>query len=250
MLYGLYLSAQGAEVQSLRQDVLANNLANAGTPAFKRDLLRIQRHAQEDQLRGRGKNTPDPLKWMTGGVTAADTVTDFRTGPIAPTSNPLDVAVTGRGFLHVTDGDQEFLTRDGRLAVSQEGVLVTRESGLTVLSADGSPIGVDPSVPLSIAADGSISQQGTIVGQIGIVEPASSAELTKAGRNLFVTAGELLPPGADSRLVQGHLEQSGVNAVTEMVELIESSRAYEANVNMIRNQDEALSRLLTSAAKR
>ena len=82
------------------------------------------------------------------------------------------------------------------------------------------------------------------------MQPESSADLTKAGRNLFLTGGELLPPGPDSRVIQGHLEQSGVNAVTEMVELIESSRAYEANVNMIRSQDDALARLLTSAAKR
>lgn len=250
MLYGLYLSAQGAEVQSLRQDVLANNLANASTPAFKRDLLRVQRHLQEDQRRGQAGNTPDALKGLTGGVTAADTITDFRMGPLQPTNNPLDIALTGRGFLHVAEGDQEYLTRDGRLAVSQEGTLITREHGLTVLSADGSPIGVDPTLPVSIAADGTVSQDGTIVGQIAVVQPESSADLAKAGRNLYVTGGELLDAGTDSRVIQGHLEQSGVNAVSEMVELIDSSRAYEANVNMIRTQDDALARLLTSAAKR
>lgn len=251
MLYGLYLSAQGAQVQSLRQDVLANNLANANTPAFKRDLLQVQFHSQKDAARGgKPSDTIDGLRNLTGGVTAGSVVTDFRTGSIQATGKPLDVAITGKGFLQVVDGRETYLTRDGRLSVRPDGTLVTSDHGLPLLGADGNPIAnVDPSLDLVIGTDGTLSQNGLPVNQLKVVQPSSSANLEKAGRNLLINNGPE-QAAADASVLQGHLEQSGVNPITEMVDMIEASRTYEANVNMIKYQDDSLGRLLASAGRK
>jgi len=251
MLYGLYLSAQGAEVQSLRQDVLANNLANANTPSFKRDLLQVQFHPQKDAGKGgRPNDTIEGLRDLTGGVTAASVVTDYRTGPIQATGKPLDVALTGKGFLQVTDKQQTYLTRDGRLSVRPDGTLITTDQGLPLLGVDGNPInGLDPNLDLAIATDGTLTQNDQIVNQISIVQPASTTDLEKAGRNLLTTKG-VIQPQPNASLIQGHLEQSGVNPITEMVDMIEASRTYEANVNMIKYQDDSLGRLLSSAGRK
>lgn len=250
MIYGLYLSAQGAQVQTLRQDVLANNLANASTPSFKRDLLQVQWHPQYDEAQGKD-GTPKNLSQLTGGVSAGDVVTDFRTGPQMPTGNSLDIAITGKGFLRVAEGADEYLTRDGRLAVDPDGTLVTREHGLTVMGKTGGAVtGLDPGLPVDFAADGTISQAGLPRGLLGIVQPESSRNLQKVGRNLYTNTGNLQPLDNNVRILGGYLEQSGVNSVTEMVDLIETSRAYEANVNMIKYQDESLGRLLASAGRK
>src|SRR5262245_26585479 len=125
MIYGLYLSGQGVQVQSARQDVVANNLANASTNSFKRDLATAQAHLPYDARRGRPTWLPGNLDNMPGGVSAGETVTDFAQGPLAKTTSTMDVAISGKGFLHVTDGRQKYLTRDGQLSLNANNQLVT-----------------------------------------------------------------------------------------------------------------------------
>src|SRR5262249_38210897 len=155
------------------------------------------------------------------------------------------------GFLRVTDGKKTFLTRDGELELGQQNQLVTRHSGLALLNSVGQPLNpVDPLLPIEVQPDGMVMQGDTEIGRLALVEPRSTGELSKTGRNLYSPSGKLTPATPDTEVKQGFLEESGVQPVTSMMELIESSRALEANVNMIHYQDDSLSRLLDSLPRK
>jgi flagellar basal body rod protein FlgG len=255
MLYGLYLSAQGASAQSTRLDAIANNLANASTHGFKRDLAVFMAHRPFDLEYGGSADPPGNLNTSTGGVSPAGVVTDFSTGPIVPTGGTWDIALAGEGFLRVSDGQQQFLTRNGRLTVNAQGELITGEHGLEVLNAGGGGITVPAdATEFQIAADGTIyagsATERTVIGQLDVVVPQSLANLEKHGQNLYRASGPLEPAGARAQVRHGFLEASGTQPVTEMMHMIEASRALETNINMIRFQDEALGRLLQAIPRR
>jgi flagellar basal body rod protein FlgG len=252
MFYGLYLSAQGAQIQTLRQGLVANNLANSTSTSFKRDFLRVQQHPTFDAEHGRVPTwMPGNLNEMTGGTSPAETVTDYTQSPLTRTSNQLDIALEGAGFLKVQDGKQTYLTRDGKLALNQQNQLVTRDHGYVLLSSTGGPLpNLDPSLPIHIMTDGSLSQGGDILAQVALVEPDSYRDLRKTGENHYIAEGKTAPAKSNAQFKQGYLENSGVNPIHGMMELIESSRVLEANVNMIKHQDEAVARLLQSLPKK
>ena len=251
MIYGLYLSAQGAQIQSLRQEVVANNLANSASTAFKRDLVRAQACLPYDAEHGRPTLLASHLDNMPGGVLPYQNATDFAQGQLNETRGPLDIALEGQGFLRVTDGKKHFLTRDGQLALNAQNEIVTQEHGYAVIGRGGQPLGaVDPTLPLEISVDGSLSQAGTPLGQFDLVEPKSYQELQKTGRNLYTYSGRLTPAKPEVQVKQGFLETSNVKPVLGMTELIETARVLEANVNLIRYQDESLARLLQSLPRK
>lgn len=223
MIYGLYLSAQGAQIQTLRQAVVSNNLANAATSGFKRDLVTAQAHLPYDAEHGRPTWIAGNLHEMPGGVTPGNGATDFTQGPLKQTNGAFDVALQGKGFLRVTDGKKTYLTRAGELDLGPQNQIVTRDGGLALVSSTGQPLGaLDPDLPVEILADGSVRQGEDEIGKLGLVEPQSYADLTKAGNNLYTYNGTLKPAGPETEVKQGYLEHSGVEAVTGIVELIES----------------------------
>lgn len=251
MIYGLYLSAQGAQIQSLRQEVVSNNLANAATTSFKRDLVTAQSNLPFDSEQGKPTSIYANLNEMPGGVTVNDVATDFTPGSLKQTKGTFDLALQGKGFLRVTDGKKTYLTRDGELELGPQNQLVTRHGGLTLMNSVGQPMNaVDPLLPIEVYPDGTVTQGDTEVGKLALVEPQSGGKLTKIGRNLYTTSAKLAPVKSEIEVKQGYLEESGVQPVTGMMELIESSRALEANVNMIHYQDDSLSRLLGSLPRK
>jgi flagellar basal-body rod protein FlgF/flagellar basal-body rod protein FlgG len=242
MPYGMYLSAAGAQVQSQRLQVLSNNLANVSTPGFKRDFAVFQaRHAEEIE-RGTAAAGSRSINDLGGGVNFSETITDYSTGTFQQTGNPTDLAIQGDGFFLVSREGESFLTRAGNFQVAADGRLTT-DRGLEVLSTERQPITVDPTVPWHFLSPGVVSQNGNSV-PLAIVQPESLGELRKAGESLFEPLAEVqdVPPD-QRRVVQGFLEQSSVQPTQEMMELIETSRAYEANIRMIQNHDHLLSAL-------
>jgi flagellar basal body rod protein FlgG len=256
MLYGLYLSAQGAQNQALRLETIANNVANANTTAFKRDLAVFQDHLPFDLEQGHITHPPGDLNKSTGGTTAAFTQTDFTEGPLINTRSDYDIALAGQGFLQVKNGSQVFLTRNGQLTQNDLGEIVTQDQGWPVLNTEGDsivvPLGANR---LTITEDGQVfagNESGELIalGQINIVAPERFESLEKLGDSLYRSAGPLRPPQSDVKIRQGFLEASGVNPIAETVQMIEATRAFETNLNMIKFQDESLSRLLQSMARR
>lgn len=243
----------GVQAQSARLDVLANNLANANTGAFKRDLALFQANRPFDVENGVGSLPPGNQNALSGGVTTAEVVTDFSNGPLVRTGGALDAAISGQGFFQVTDGNRQFLTRNGQFAIGQGSELVSAANGMRVVSTTGAPIVIPPEAErIQIGNDGTVSALSndgtTVLGKLAVVQPASLKQLQKMGNSLFTTTGNVSPVGNDLELKQGFIEGSGVNPVSEMMDLIQSSRLVEANVNMIKYQDDSLDRLLQSTA--
>lgn len=253
MLYGLYLSAQGAEVQSFRQAVVANNIANAGTTSFKRDFAVVRSHEPYDAAHGSTNKVPDTLEQQTGGLSIEGTWTDFSQGALTSTGNNFDVALVGPGFLQVSDGANTYLTRNGRMALNSDNGLVLGDTGHAVLATDGTPLTVPPNLSqLSINPEGLVAAvdlagNRVAVGQIGVVEPQQTTDLVKEGKSLYRSLGPVNPV-TETQIRQNTIEESGIDPMDETVTLIETNRGFEMNMNMIRMQDEMLSRLLQSAS--
>jgi flagellar basal-body rod protein FlgF len=144
------------------------------------------------------------------------------------------MAVEGQGFFTVRTAQGDRYTRDGKFRTDETGRLVT-QTGSPVADESGGEIVIDPEKgPISVAADGSISQGRERVGKIGVVQFANAGALEKAGDNLYRNTSNLTPtPAEKGRVRQGMLEGSNVNSVLEITRMIEVSRAYESTSRMI-----------------
>jgi len=247
MPYGLYLSAEGAHAQATRLEVIANNLANVDTVGFKRQLALFQaRYAEETEqsLDYPGSGT---INDVGGGVLVQETQTDFSPGPLKPTGLPTDMAIRGEGFFLVQKDGEDFLTRAGDFLINARGELVTQygQQQYAVLTDAGAPVVIDPNNgPWELTPSGAIRQAGA-VQNLAVVMPASLGDLVRTGENVFRPLADPLPVAAGDRSVAGgYLEMSGAQPTTEMIEMIEASRAVEANINMMQTQDEMLSDLI------
>lgn len=245
MPYGLYISAEGAHAQSKRLEVIANNLANVDTVGFKRELAIFQARYAEETQQGADYPGSGSLNDLGGGIWVRETKTDFSAGALKLTEVPTDFAIDGDGFFVVQKDNENFLTRAGNFRLTERGELVTTQ-GYPVLNDNGSPIVIDrANGPWELTPTGAIRQRG-LVQQLAIVEPASLADLEKSGENLFRCQTEPEAVAANKRrVVSGYLEQSQVRPTMEMMDLIEASRAVEANLNMMKTQDEMLASLVT-----
>lgn len=246
MYYGLYMSAAGAHAQSQHVEVLSNNLANADTVGFKRELSLLEARDSEAIERGLDYRGSRSANDVGGGIRFAATATDFRVGKFRESKEPLDMALEAPGtFFAVQRGKQQLLTRAGNFQLNVDGTLLTQEND-PVLASDGSPIQIDPLLPYRLLPGGILAQAGDAI-EIGIFRPENLQELEKIGQNYFAVTGKKPPQPVEpeDRAVRGgYLELSSVNPVEEMVELIAASRTYEANVRMIQQQDQATNQLI------
>lgn len=252
MLYGIYQSAGGLQVNQYRMEVLANNLANADTAGFKRDLTLVRERPQQSLETLAGLDASDPgLAGMTGGSLVAPTVTLFDQGALEMTDKPLDVALVGEGFFTVQVNEQERYTRDGRFAVTDAGELVTAAGAHQVLDEEGEPIVVpaDLTGAVHIEADGQVMAGETVVGRIGVVRVEDRSLLHKTGQNLFESLGAEPESIADPALKVGAIEKSAVDPVQAMVSMIQVSRAYEFNATMISLADSTLGRAVNDVGR-
>ncbi len=235
----IYLSMAGAKATMQRQDVLANNLANASTTGFRAELQALR----AVPVRGDGASTR---------VYALETTTgyDATPGAVSSTGRPLDVAMQGNAWLAVQglDGTEAY-TRMGALQVGPDGTLATA-SGLTVMG-DGGPIAIPPNTEPSIGADGTVSVRqanGTVngVGRLKLVTP--EAPLARGADGLFRAADGDLPADPNARLQDGALEGSNVNPIENMVAMIAAARQFEAQMKMLQTaerDEQAAGRLLS-----
>src|SRR4051812_9018316 len=145
MLYGLYLSATGVMTNSYRQDVIANNLANAETVGFKKDMALFKERLTAAQEMRKGSSWTDPLMENIGGGTfATPTTVDTTQGELDHTGGNLDVAIEGNGYFAVDDKGERRLTRNGQFMIDRTGNLILSNGrGQRVLDQSGKPIVID-----------------------------------------------------------------------------------------------------------
>jgi len=250
MNYGLYLSAMGVLANSNRQDVIANNLANAETVGFKKDLALFQEQRTEAQKRGMSISqfSNGLLEPLGGGLAPSGTTLDLSQGPIEVTSNPLDVAILGDGYFAVRNGEKTMLTRAGRFQVDKNGILGT-DSGHAVLSDKLASITLTPGAA-DIGKDGTITQNGKTAGRLGVFSVSNPKLLTKRGANLMSYPDiERNLKSSDAQLRNEAVEQANCEPTSELAALMDAQRQLEANANMIRYQDQMLNRLVNDVAK-
>jgi flagellar basal-body rod protein FlgF len=242
----MYISAEGAAAQAQRLEVIANNLANVDTAGFKQDVPTFQARFAEAIQQGQAQSGDLSINDIGGGVKVMNVATDYSMGELKRTGNDLDLAINGEGFFHIKGDDgNQYLSRAGDFAVDTQGRLVTQNGHRPVLDQQGSEIQLLPNVPWTISPDGFISQGGSIYA-IGMSQPESLDEMTKVGNNLFKPGGEVKPLElADRNVRQGFLEMSGASPVRQMMAMIETTRAFEANSRMIQNQDSTLGTLIS-----
>jgi flagellar basal-body rod protein FlgG len=250
----LQVARSGLDAQNRRMQVIANNLANVNTTGFKRDRASFESLAYQ-QIVAAGTSSSAENKYATGlnlgtGVQMTGTERIDTQGTSITTGNALDMSIDGAGFFQVLmpDGRTAY-TRAGNFSLSPEGTIVT---------GDGMPLQPQIQVPqgaasISIGADGTVTAivaGETAPTELGKVETArfvNTAGLQPIGNNLLVeTAASGSPqagaPGIDGRgsIRSGTLESSNVNVVEELVDMIETQRAYEVNSKMIQAADEMM----------
>jgi flagellar basal body rod protein FlgG len=229
----------------MRLEVIANNLANVDTVGFKRELAVCQSRYAEAIQQGLQMPGSGAVEDIGGGVTVRQTKTDYSAGPLKRTEIPTDLALDGDGFFVARKADETLLTRAGNFRMTPSGELVTQQ-GYPVLSDTGTPIVANPeNGSWTVDPFGTLRQRDGASQNLGVVRPVSYSDLVKVGENLFrsLAATEPVPPG-QRRVAPGYLELSAVRPTTEMTDLIEASRLLEANVNMMKAQDQMLSGLV------
>ncbi len=244
MPYGVYLSASGAHAQNHRLQVLSHNLANVDTPGYKPQESIVQSRFAELIEAG---NVPPGLGGaddLGGGATIHRAATQFGVGPIEATKRETDFAIHDPdSFFVVQRGEESFMTRAGEFLFDAQGRMVN-QSGDQVLASNGEPIEIEPELPYQIDPQGRVRQDG-FEWEIMLARPKQLGDLSQVGDNLFKPLADFdLVPPVDRKVVAGSLERSAVSPTTAMMELIETSRAYEANVQMIKNQDTVLGSLI------
>lgn len=253
MTYGMWLSAAGLQANQYRQDVMANNLANVDTVGFKEDLA-VMRERLVESSRGPGAEfRNDLLDRLSGGTFVAPTYHSFAAGPVTPTDNPLDVAISGDGFLAVQVGDEVRYTRDGRFTTNAQNelVMVAGDGRARVLDDAGVPIVLLPAAAGAprIEANGTIRQGNAAVGKIGLVEFADRNTLRKVGANLFKATADGPLTARNTTVTAGAVEGSTVDPVQGLAEMIEVSRAYQLNAQMITLQDMTIGQAISRVGR-
>lgn len=265
MLNGIYLNTAEALVEEIRQDVIANNLANIGTAGFKPDTAVFRarlREALEDPSESRFGE--DALLGELGGGVFLDEVTYSRqNGALEPSSNPFDLGLDGDGFFVVAPGGTgganaaddvgdsdgtRFYTRDGRFRRAPDGLLTTLDGRFSVLDRQGGTIRV-PNGVFEVRGDGEVLVDGESLAFVEIAGSLDPERFEKVGAGVFRSVGGGDPPRATATVRQGFLERSAVGPVQEMVRLIHSHRAYEMNMQMIRMQDSTLARAVNDIGR-
>ena len=250
----LHVARTGLDAQSARMRVIANNLANVNTTGFKRDRATFETLAYQI-MTAPGAPASAENRYATGlslgsGVEMTGTARVNSQGALATTDNPLDLAIEGDGFFQVTMPEGTIgYTRAGSFNLSAEGQIVTSD-GMPLQPAIQVPEGAQS---ITIGADGTISAQlagqtePTELGQIELARFINPAGLAAKGSNILIEtaasgAPQVGPAALDGRgsIRQGMLEGSNVNVVQELVDMIETQRAYEVNSKMISATDEML----------
>lgn len=254
MNQSLWIAKTGLDAQQTKMSNIANNLANAGTTGYKRsravfaDLL-YQNVRQVGAQSSQDTQLPSGLMMGTGVRTVA-TEKLFTQGNLQQTDNNLDMAIQGRGFFQVLmpDGSEAF-TRDGTFQMDSQGQLVT-SSGFQVQPSISIPenaqsvtIGSDGTVSVRLPGSSAISQ----IGNVQLADFVNAAGLQPIGDNLFLESSASGSPQSGNpglnglgTVLQGYVESSNVNVVEELVNMIETQRAYEMNSRAISTTDQML----------
>lgn len=266
---GIYTAVSGAMAQTDKMDTIANNIANADTPAFKRDeqVFREYLTSYEKQEAAVGSTkipeSIDSFYPLNGAdksyVDSAGTSTSFAQGSLVVTNNPFDIAIEGDAFFEVLTPNGVRWTRNGGFTMNQLGELVTKQ-GYPVLTEEQQPnqplqtrfvkIGTEPS--FSVSNQGHLKIGDQFAGRLSLVTAQDKDVFQKEGNSFFKLRETINSPvlkAAQFKLHQGSIEKSNVNLVSEMTDMIKTSRVFETTQKAIQAYDQMNGKLVNEVTK-
>lgn len=223
-------------------DLITNNLANVNTTGYKRRTNSFSALLEAQKDRADGK---------TSGLVDMHEALDFSQGPFITTGRPLDLALNGPGFFTIEDTNQVLYTRAGIFSTNRNGQLVDTEGRL--VGGTGGPISIPPGTDLSqinVMPDGTIATPQQTLGRLNIVDfdPSDEQQLIPMGSSTYgAPDGVTTQPDTQTQVVQGTQEGSNVKTVEELVDMINVTRMYEAQVKFITSQQKTDNSLMNVA---
>jgi flagellar basal-body rod protein FlgF len=227
---GLYVSLSSKLALDRRLTTLADNVANSTTVGFRATEIKFNQVVSDQKVAD------------VAFVSQGNEFLSTRSGGMTETGGTLDFAIKGDAWFQVQTHSGPTLTRDGRFTVTDAGELVTL-NGYAVLDAGGGPIQLDlANGPILLSADGQLNQNGQPIAALGLFQADLSGGFVRAGNSGIITN---IPPEPvvdriDAGVVQGYIEESNVNAIGEMTQLIQVTRAFESVASLMRDSEESL----------
>jgi flagellar basal-body rod protein FlgF len=219
------LNRQSGLLKEMR--AVANNIANASTDGFRREGVVFSEYVVRT----------GPASPSMSLANASGRFSDMSQGALVQTNGTYDFAIEGPGFFLVATPNGDQLTRAGSFTPSPDGILVASD-GAPLLDAGGAPILAPVTArSVSLGADGTLSADGNPFAQVGLWEPGDPLAITRAHGVRFDPGGDVLPV-ENARIMQGFLEQSNVDPVSELTRMIEVQRAYELGQTFLNKEDE------------
>ncbi|GAB3045093.1 flagellar hook-basal body protein [Virgibacillus ainsalahensis] len=265
MLRGFYTAASGMISQQRHQEALSNNIANANTPGYKADQtslrafpeMLIQQMGTTKNPSARGGNLPfqQPIGTLNTGVYVQETTPNHMQGDIRETGMPTDIALVNgdlqdeAGSLFFTiqnDAGEARYTRNGNFTVDGQGFLTTAH-GYYVLDQAGNPIQTN-GMDFTVNEDGFLQTEGQMI-PLGIAYAADANALAKEGNGLFAGEAGALPDGTTFSIQQGALEQSNVDTLKSMTQMMETYRSFEMNQRVLRAYDESMGKAVSEIGR-
>lgn len=230
------LTRQSGLFQEMR--AIANNIANASTTGFRAEGVIFAEH-----VKALGRNDPS---LSMASATVRDT--SWVQGGLTQTGGTFDLAIEGDGFFMIETPDGQRLTRAGAFQPNENGDLVTPD-GYNVLDAGGAPVFIPQGLgQVAISADGAISAGGQPVGQVGLFMPINPTDMIRQGGVMFdATSG--VAPALGGQVLQGFVEKSNVNAITQVGRMIEVQRAYELGQRFMEQEDSRIRNVIEAISR-
>lgn len=256
MVRALYTAYTGMNNEQNRLDIISNNIANSATTGYKQESVTSQAFDQMLAIKIRDGSTGytnTKVGKMSLGVKLGEVYSDYNQGSLRQTSNTYDLAVSGNGFFQVRVTDKNGnssikYTRDGNFDMTSEGFIVDVDGNH--LQGRNGDVQVDPAAKsIAIGSNGTIEADGAVIDQIQITDFEDYDYLKKFGDTMYEAVDGASEIAAAGEIEQGYLEQSNVNVVSEMVNMITITRAYEANQKVIKTVDTMLDKSANSVGR-
>ncbi len=259
MVRALYTAWTGLRNEEKRMDVVTNNMANANTTGYKK--IEVTSQSFDRQLAVKindvtvGTDTVQGIGGVTLGVKIGETYFDMSQGSFKQTENLYNFALSGKGFFTISTTNKAGetttrYTRDGDFTITKDGYLVTKD-GDFVLGNGGNPIQIPGAntAEISVNSLGEIYVDGNYINTFQLVDFENYEALSSYGENMYEPVEGAVMIDAEATVQQGYLEMSNVNMVTEMVDMIAVTRAYETNQKMIQTVDNTLDKAVNEIGR-
>lgn len=257
MVRGLYTAYTGMLNEQRRLDIISNNMANSDTVAYKKQGVVSQSYAEVMAIKIRDlseASTNRSVGKVSLGVKIGEVYTDYTQGALKTTDNTYDFAINGNGFFGINFIDKNgtehtYYTRDGIFTLDNEGYLVT-DDGNYVLSSDNQKIQIDTNAgEVSVTETGEIYQNSELISNLGLFDFEDYNYLERYGENMYNAVDGATMKTSSATILQGFTEASNINTVSEMVDLINITRAYESSQKVITTIDSTLEKVVNDIAR-